>query len=372
MNKRRLLLWLVLACFGWVIITRTSEIEHIWATLQQANWKWVLAAGLSQFIQFVMLTLVYSTTFGTVGVRGSLRELFPVVLGSHFVNVVTPTVGMGGVALMVDDAAQRGESPARAAAGTALAAVGIYAALACLLAFGLVYLILYGTLSILVIISALFFVFFSGTIFYLLVLGYWSQERLFRFTYRIQHTVNRIVLRFRSEPALDMAWSNRIATEFTKGAAAIGKQPGRLWLLVPISFGPHLANMVTLYALFLAFGESQITLPVLVTGYAVGQLISVSSPTPQGIGFVETIMPAALISLGVPSATATVVVLAYRGLTFWLPLLFGFFFLRRLKSLGGKRQEGEEEEETALPTPPTVKTPLPGLNGKPEEHHEPL
>jgi uncharacterized protein (TIRG00374 family) len=369
MNKRRLLFWLVLACFGWVIITRTSEIEHIWATLQEANWKWVLVAALAQFVQFSFLTQVYHTTFGTVGVSSKWRNLFPVVLGFYFVNVVTPTVGMGGVALIVDDAAQRGQSPARAAAGTALAALGIYAALAVLLAFGLVYLAIYGTLTVLIIISAIFFVLFSGTIVYLLVLGYWREDKLSRFLYGIQRLVNRIVLRFRPEPALDMAWSGRIATEFTKGATAIGEKPGRLLLLLAISFGPHLANMVTLYTLFLAFGAEYITLPVLVTGYAVGQLISVSSPTPQGIGFVETIMPAALISLGVPAATAAVVVLTYRGLTFWLPLLFGFFVLRRLKSLGGDRSNGKPPEK---PTPPPVKTRLSQLPRQPEEHHEPF
>ncbi len=370
MNKRRLLFWLVLVCFAWVIITRTSEIEHIWATLQQANWKWVLVAALAQLGQFIMLTLVYHTTFGTVGVSGKVFKLFPVVLGSYFVNVVTPTIGMGGVALMVDDAAQRGHSPARAAAGTALAALGIYAALAFLLAFGLVYLAIHGTLSILVIISAIFFLLFSGTIVYFLVLGRWRKEKLSRFLYGIQRIINRVVLRFRPVPALDMAWSNRIATEFMKGATAIGEQPHRLWLLLLISVGPHLANMVTLYTLFLAFGAAHITLPVLVTGYAVGQLISVSSPTPQGLGFVETIMPAALISLGVPAATAAVVVLTYRGLTFWLPLIFGFLVLRRLKSLGGNRPDGERKN--GKPTRLPEKSPVPKLTRKPEEHHEPL
>jgi uncharacterized membrane protein YbhN (UPF0104 family) len=39
-------------------------------------------------------------------------------------------------------------------------------------------------------------------------------------------------------------------------------------------------------------------------------------------------------SLNVPAAEATAVALAFRGLTFWLPLAIGFFLLRRLKSFG--------------------------------------
>jgi uncharacterized membrane protein YbhN (UPF0104 family) len=38
-----------------------------------------------------------------------------------------------------------------------------------------------------------------------------------------------------------------------------------------------------------------------------------------------------LTSLGVPQAGATVVTLAYRGITFWLPFLLGFVALRRVK-----------------------------------------
>ncbi|MFW6068962.1 MAG: bifunctional lysylphosphatidylglycerol flippase/synthetase MprF, partial [Chloroflexota bacterium] len=35
---------------------------------------------------------------------------------------------------------------------------------------------------------------------------------------------------------------------------------------------------------------------------------------------------------------ATIVVLAYRGLAFWMPMLLGFFMLQRLRSLGGKER----------------------------------
>ena len=43
-------------------------------------------------------------------------------------------------------------------------------------------------------------------------------------------------------------------------------------------------------------------------------------------------------SLDVPTAKATVVALAFRGLTFWLPLAIGFLLLRRVKSFGAEEQ----------------------------------
>lgn len=47
-------------------------------------------------------------------------------------------------------------------------------------------------------------------------------------------------------------------------------------------------------------------------------------------------------SLGVPTENAAVISLAFRGLTFWLPLVIGFFLLRRVKSFGaGERARSE-------------------------------
>jgi uncharacterized membrane protein YbhN (UPF0104 family) len=56
------------------------------------------------------------------------------------------------------------------------------------------------------------------------------------------------------------------------------------------------------------------------------------SITPQGIGMVEGAMVLVCTSLGVPAAEATAITLAFRGLSLWLPLLVGFFLLRRLRT----------------------------------------
>jgi uncharacterized membrane protein YbhN (UPF0104 family) len=51
-------------------------------------------------------------------------------------------------------------------------------------------------------------------------------------------------------------------------------------------------------------------------------------------------MTVALTSLGVPIGAATVVTLAYRGLTFWLPFVYGFIALRVLEGQWGKHALG--------------------------------
>ena len=89
------------------------------------------------------------------------------------------------------------------------------------------------------------------------------------------------------------------------------------------------SNLLSLFALFLAF-RRPIGFGPVIAGYATGILFWKMSPVPEGVGVVEGVMVLAFRSVGVPAPVATVVTLAFRGLTFWLPLLAGVFALRRL------------------------------------------
>ena len=71
----------------------------------------------------------------------------------------------------------------------------------------------------------------------------------------------------------------------------------------------------------------------LTAGYAMGILFAIVSPTPQGIGIVEGIVPIVLSPLGIPFDKAVVTVLAFSALSLWLLLLIGFLVLgfRKIK-----------------------------------------
>ncbi|MCC7352838.1 MAG: bifunctional lysylphosphatidylglycerol flippase/synthetase MprF [Anaerolineae bacterium] len=70
-------------------------------------------------------------------------------------------------------------------------------------------------------------------------------------------------------------------------------------------------------------------------------------------------MALAFTSLGVPAARATTITLAFRGLTFWLPLAIGFFLLRRVKSFGA--EERSQVGEVWLVRIPALLTGLVGI-----------
>lgn len=338
MSKRRWILWVLLISFVWLIVSRADDLESLFLTLSQGIWLWVLAAALIQACYYLAQAALYKAAFATVGISSRLFGLVPVVLGSLFVNVVAPAGGTAGMALFVDDAAQNNQSAAKAAAGTVLAIASMYLTLTLMLLSGLIYLSFNGSVSLIQFIAALLLTAITAAVVGLLFLGY-RQPNLLRLVFhRLQQVANRLSDRIIKRPFLQSSWANQTSFEFTEAATAMRSRPYHLLLTVGLATVSHSINILTLYALFRAFRYDDVTGMGLMAGYAVGQLFVVVAPTPQGVGFVENIMPNVFISLGVPSAVATIAVLAYRGLTFWLPLLIGFFLLRRLKSLGAEER----------------------------------
>jgi phosphatidylglycerol lysyltransferase len=177
----------------------------------------------------------------------------------------------------------------------------------------------------------------------MLVLGAARPALLQRVLLRFQSVVNGLAARLKRSGPLDEDWALQISEEFTAAATAAQTNPSRLLVMLLWAIGAHLVQVLSLYALFLAFRQP-VTVSVCLAGYAMGHLFVIIAPTPQGVGFVETIMPLTFIALGVPGAVATIVVLAFRGLTFWLPLLAGFILMQRLKSLGAEEERALTEQ----------------------------
>jgi hypothetical protein len=84
-----------------------------------------------------------------------------------------------------------------------------------------------------------------------------------------------------------------------------------------------LLDMGCMFWLYVA-ARNMVTPGKLLSGYALPLLIGKVAVIPGGIGLVEGTMIALYDGFGVPSATAVLVVLAYRVIAFWMPNLLGF------------------------------------------------
>lgn len=331
--NRRVLLWLLLISFVWVVVTRVTEIQNLAQTLARGLWVWVLVAAILQVLYYVVMTASYQAAFWTVEVRGRLLQLLPVTFAALFVNVVAPTGNVSGMALWADDAARRGESPARTMAGTLLQLIVDFVAFTLVLAIGMVYLFLEHDLKAYEVVGAIILFLLTLALSSLLALGLWNPELLRRLLFWLKGAANKLAKGLKRADFFDEEWVERNAAEYTDASAAIARYPGRLARTMGIMILAHIVDLASLYVLFLAF-HYPIQLWALVAGYAMGILFWIVSPTPQGIGVVEGVMTLVFTSLGVPAAVAATVTLAFRGLTFWLPLLIGFIILRWVRTFG--------------------------------------
>ena len=337
MAKARWIFWILIAAFLWLMVSRQTEIQKVTGPLIRGQLEWILAAALLQVLYYVVFAAMFKSAFFTVDVKSKIRDLLSVTLGALFINMVAPTWGMAGAALYVDDAAHRGESPARAAAGTLLAQAADFGAFALILTGGITYLLMRHRLKGYEIAGTAVLLAITCSLTGALLLGLWRPMLLRKLLDTVERGASGLAKRVHKEALLHDGWAARSASDFSRAAKAIGDHPERLAFTVGIALVAHLINIASLYSLFLAFHQT-IELGPLVAGYAMGILFWNVSPVPQGIGVVEGVMALVYSSLGIHRTVAVLIVLAFRGLNFWLPMLVGFFLLRKVKIFGPKQE----------------------------------
>ncbi len=102
-----------------------------------------------------------------------------------------------------------------------------------------------------------------------------------------------------------------------------------------------------LFLLAFTIGAGGIPVSGLLLAYALGQYAASAPITPGGVGVVEAVMTATLIATGANVGDATAVVLGYRLVTHWLPILLG---LALLPTLGWGRRSGNGDGDGGIPS----------------------
>jgi uncharacterized protein (TIRG00374 family) len=136
----------------------------------------------------------------------------------------------------------------------------------------------------------------------------------------------------------------------TRTAIAFMRHPSQGGLAVVGAIGFWGANIGILWASFEAFGVS-VPFGVIVQGFFVGMVANLFPLAPGGVGAVDAGMIGAFVVFGIPLDEASVAVLTYRVIAFWVPLppgIIAFFQLRKTV----KRWEDEGREASATEDSP--------------------
>ncbi len=332
--RRRWLLWVAIAAFLALVISRRVEIGDLVATLRQGQWQWVLLCIALEALYYWLYAHLFRSAFAVVGVASRVPDLLPVLFASVFLNTLAPTAGLSGAALFVDDAVRRGQSGARATEGVLLETVAENLAVVPLLFAGLAYLLLRHVVQPFEIVGAAIFLLYVAGLAALLGVARWRAGALQRFLAGVQNAANRVLALIGRRRLLPQGWARVNAAAFRVAATAIIARPHAVAGTLAVALAQQLVNLAALEALFVAF-QQPVGLGALVAGYSLGFVFAVILFIPFGVGVMQGIMVVIYDSLGVPAATAVVVVLAFGGLNAWLPVLLGVLFLQRLRPFGG-------------------------------------
>jgi hypothetical protein len=313
-----------------VIALSFGELESILATLQQAHTRYLFLAFALFALWLWNVGLTYHAIYRLLGLEENRERLMLLSAASSFVNIVAPTAGWGGIALFASDARVRGHAPGKATLAGALFLFVDQVAFLCILALGWIILIRRNDLNSGEVFASLILLTIACITGFLLYLGYRSQDALGNALARIAHAINRVLRIFLHRDYLSEDRAHAFAAEVGEGLADLPEHsPQRL--LRP--FLHALLNKALLISIllcaFLSF-DVPFSAGTIIAGWAIGYLFLIVSPTPNGIGVVEGLMPLALASLRVPYEAAVVVTLAYRGITFWVLLAVGAWAFRRL------------------------------------------
>ncbi len=324
---KKILFFLILI-FGLVFIfLNFSEVEDILDTLSRGDWRYILLALMLQCVWMLNVALSYYYVYRALDLEERFETLILLVGSAFFLNVVAPTAGMGGIAMFVSQARRKGLSSARVAVAGVLVVLLDYLAFIAVLILGLIVLFRRNNLDFVELFASGVFFLVAGILALLLYLGIKSASQMGNALAWLARLVNKLMYPFLRKQYLSEKRAYEFAGDASQGLQRLRSEPHKLALPVLLGLSNKALLITILFIMFLAF-KVPLSPGTLIAGFSIGYLFFIVSPTPAGVGFVEGALTLGLNSLNVPLGRATIIALAFRGITFWVPLIFGMVAFR--------------------------------------------
>lgn len=326
---RKLIFAVVLLLCTMFVIGQLAEVQAIADTLRQGDWRFILLGLIVETAWLVTVALSYRAIFQATGVDEKINKLLLMSAAANFLNVVAPTAGMGGMAVFISGARQRGYSSGRVTVAGVLYVLFDYAGFLCVLTVGLLILMRRNNINAAELGASAILVSIAIVLATLLYLGMRSAAALGKALAWMAREVNGLLRPFTHREYLSEDRAHQFANDAAEGLRELRHNPKNLILPMALALGNKALLISILSLTFLAF-QIPFSVGTIIAGFSIAYLFLIVSPTPSGIGVVEGALTIALGSLYVPLGAAAVITLAYRGITFWIPLLFGLFAFRIL------------------------------------------
>ena len=340
---RKFILAIILFLGFVFVIAKLAEIQNIALTLEGGIWWFLLLALLVEILLVINYGASFRSIYHAMGIEERVGTLALMYSAASFVNVVAPTAGVGGLAIFISEARRRDYSPARVAVAGVLFLLFDYLGLIGILLVGLVILIRRNNLTLVVILASAALVALAMLFAFLLNLGMQSAVALGNALATMARFINRILRPFIHRDYLSEERAHEFAHDAADGLTKMRSQPKSMLLPLFLALINKSGLLLILVLVFLAF-KIPISIGTIIACFSIGYLFVIISPTPAGIGVVEGALTLALTSMYISLEDAAVITLSFRGITFWLPMLFGMISLRMLERVGIKPNSNNNHE----------------------------
>jgi uncharacterized protein (TIRG00374 family) len=329
---RKIFFFLVAILGIWFIYTQLSEFKTIAETVKKGEWLFLMSSLLAALGWIAYTGFIYKSIYKMVGLEESWLPLTMTFAAGFFVNIISTAGAATSLAVFLVDGKRRGHPTSRVTVAWALNMLFETIGLLSVVILGLAVLARRNNLQWGEITASILLLIIALGISALLYLGMKSTRLLGNVlawcVERINWLLRPILRREFSSPES----AQLFAFEAADGVALLRQYPRRLIILALMAIGSKSLLMLIFLLCFLAY-QVPFSTGTIIAGFSMGYQFAVVSPTPAGIGIVESVWPIFLRSLGVATGAATVIMLTFRALTFWIPLLIGFIAFRLLPNL---------------------------------------
>jgi uncharacterized protein (TIRG00374 family) len=317
------LLWLALfVIVVAAIATNLHEVKQIIDEFRTARPPFVIATAVVEVLFVLNLTFFYVTTFWATDLRASPWRFVFITQASYFVNLVSKTAGIGGIAFYLREARRTEQPVARVSAAYMAAYILGYAAFFVVLTAALITLYLQGSLTRAEVIASLIIAGIIVAVGAVPVAAISSRRMLQRVYLLAVRPLNEAARLLHRPPPMNVETVQASADELYDAITFVRRRPAGYVIPFVHALGVEVFAAALLYLMAHAV-HANISVPQALSAYAISLLFSLVAITPSGIGFVEVSLSLLLVSFGIEKNTAIAAAIGYRAFEFWLPVLLG-------------------------------------------------
>lgn len=304
--------------------------------LQSAELRFLLFSLLVQALRFACISASYQSVFSIFDIHESLLDFFYLSTASNFMTTILPSGGLSGLAVFLTNARRKGYPAGKITIATILFIAIEYISLLIIVFLSLIVLFRRQNLEWGNIVAAILLSIISLSLIAVMVLGLKSPVllgKILAWGARQINKVTRIVSK--KQTLISQENTYGFANDICSGMSILKTNIQSLWLPILLSLSNRLLMISMLALTFFSFRVP--TSPgTVIAGYGIANMLANFTPSPSGIGVIEGLLTLSLSSLNVKLEAATIISLAYRGISFWIPFFVGLItfqlFFRNDKS----------------------------------------